>query len=101
MQLLQKYGGNRCFGNCKSPINNCQKTAVKPCSGCPKKPNHDQAILRMILPHISKLEFRNIVLEMGIVNQSFNYAFTTSTAKMPDSMFIKDCMQNIHCCQKK
>jgi hypothetical protein len=45
--------------------------------------------------YISKLEFRNIVLEMGIVNQSFNYPFTTSTAKMPDSMFIKDCMRKV------
>jgi biotin synthase len=49
----------------------------------------------MILPYISTIEFRNIVLEMGIVNQSFNYPFTTSTAKMPDSTFIKDCMQKI------
>lgn len=32
-----KYGGNRCFGNCIWPINNCQKTAVKPLLRMPKK----------------------------------------------------------------
>jgi biotin synthase len=45
--------------------------------------------------YVSKLEFRNIVLRMLVVNQSFNYQFTTSTDKMSDSAFIHDCMQKV------
>jgi biotin synthase len=45
--------------------------------------------------NVSKFEFRNIMLRMRVVNQSFIYQFRTSTDKMSDSAFIHYCMQKV------